>query len=82
MIQKQKPVYSRFLGREKLSLGTQRAIGRQPKKKKTKLVESIEMETKTKTKLSFIIPCLLIQVSLKLRPLRKTNVIEAIEGAI
>ena len=51
-------------------------------KKKMKSIKSIEIETKTKIRLSPTTPCLLTRISLKLRLLRKTNVIKAAKRAI
>ena len=76
------PVYNNFLELEKLTSVAQRAISCQSKKRKIKPVGNTKIETKTKTKLSSIMFCLLIQVSLKSRPSKKTNVIEVDKGAI
>lgn len=52
------------------------------KKKKTKPIKSTKIRIKTKIKLSFITPCLLIQFSFKLRRSKKTNVMEVAKETI
>lgn len=59
-------------------LGTQKATGRQPRKTKTRPIESIGIEIK----LSPTISLLLIQFSFRLRSLRRKNVMKAIKEAI
>ena len=81
-MQKQRLVYNNFLGLRKSTLDAQRAISRQPRKKKTKLVKSIKIGIQTKTRLSLITPFQLSQINLKPIPTRKVNVIEVAKGAI
>ena len=73
-------VYSYFPRLEKLIPSTQKAIDHQSRKKKSKPVENIRIGTKTK--LSLIIPHLLIQISLKFRPPTKTKVMKVVKRAI
>ena len=80
MMLKQKLVYNHPLGQKKLTSDAQRAIGRQPKKRKVKSVGSTKIGTKIR--LNAIIPCLLIQVSLKPRPLRKISIMKAAKETI
>lgn len=78
-MRKQRPVYKHLPGLGRLIPSTQRAIGCQPRKTKTKLLGSIEIVTR----LSFTISLLLIQVNVRSKSPRKTNVIkETVEEAI
>lgn len=63
-----------------MTLSAQKTISYQPKKKRTKSVKSIKIGTKKK--LSLTTSCLLTQVSLRSRLLKKINLIEAVERTI
>lgn len=63
-----------------MTSGFHRAIGRQPRKKRTKPVKNTRI--KTKIMLSSTIFCLLTQFSLRPRPARKTNIMQVVEKVI
>lgn len=67
---------------EKLTIGASKSISHQPRKKKIKPVKNIGIETMTKIRLSSTTPCLLIQVSFRPKPSKKTNIIKVAKGAI
>ena len=75
-MQKQKPVFNHLPGLGKLIPDAQKATSYRPTKIKTMPIR--KTETETKIKLSPITPHLLI-INLKLKCLRKTNVIKVVE---
>ena len=81
-MQKQKSVYNHLIKLEKSTSDAQKAIGCQPKKRKTKPIKNIKINIRIKIKLSSIMPHLLIQVSLRYRLSRKTSVMDAAKGTI
>lgn len=80
-MQKQKPAYNHLLGLMKLIPGIQRTINHQPKRTRMMSIGKTGMRTRTKTRLSLTTSLLLI-VSLKPRPPRKTNVKENVKEVI
>ena len=79
-MQKQRPIYSHPLRLGKSTLSAQKIINCRPKKRKTKSVRSINMETKTR--LSLITLYLLTQTNLKPKLSRKTSIKKAAKRAI